>query len=165
MLSHTFHVVEVDYICLLPATRLVVQRTKRVDESQDLLLAMLEDLTSGTEEEKQSFMKSCVETLNQFSDSDLITPIFVFERLCNIIHPVSSSGGVEAVIHTWIVSFYRRTMMLVSFSCPWRRTLSRKSSYKAGCRAILTHQPHLVWDLSCEMSRTRSAQVCWVKGH
>ena len=67
----------------------MVQRTKRVDESQDLLLEMLEDLTSGTEEEKQSFMKSCVETLNQFSDSDLITPIFVFERLCNIIHPVS----------------------------------------------------------------------------
>ncbi len=49
------------------SSRLVVQRTKRVDESQDLLLEMLEDLTSGTEEEKQSFMKSCVETLNQLN--------------------------------------------------------------------------------------------------
>ena len=70
---------------------LVVQRTKRVDESRDLLLAMLEDLTSGTEEERQAFMASCVETLNHFKQVDLITPIFVFEQLCNIIRPVSNT--------------------------------------------------------------------------
>lgn len=69
--------------------RLVIQRTKRIDESQELLLDMLEDLTSGTEEERQEFMASCVETLKKFKMTDLITPIFVFERLCNIIHPVS----------------------------------------------------------------------------
>ena len=56
---------------------------------------MLEDLTSGTEKERQEFMASCVETLKKFKMTDLITPIFVFERLCNIIHPVSIS------IHLW----------------------------------------------------------------
>ena len=69
--------------------RLVIQRTKRIDESQELLLEMLEDLTSGTEKERQEFMASCVETLKKFKMTDLITPIFVFERLCNIIHRVS----------------------------------------------------------------------------
>lgn len=60
-----------------------------MDDSQGLLLEMLEDLTSGTEEERTAFMASCVEILNRFKQVDLITPIFVFERLCNIIHPVS----------------------------------------------------------------------------
>jgi E3 ubiquitin-protein ligase UBR4 len=63
-----------------------------VDDSQGLLLAMLEDLTSGTEEERKAFMVSCVEILDRFKQVDLITPIFVFERLCNIIHPVSRSA-------------------------------------------------------------------------
>ena len=70
-----------------------MQRTKRVDDSQQLLLEMLEDLTSGTEEERKAFMASCVEILDKFKQGDLITPIFVFERVCNIIHPVSSEGG------------------------------------------------------------------------
>ena len=73
--------------CLL--SRLVIQRTKRIDDSQELLLAMLEDLTSGTELERQEFMASCVEILQRFSKRDMITPIFVYERLCSIIHPVS----------------------------------------------------------------------------
>ena len=68
-----------------------MQRTKRVDDTQDLLLEMLENLTSGTEREKQEFMTICVETLKRFKMSDVLTPIFVFERLCSIIHPVS--GG------------------------------------------------------------------------
>ncbi len=74
----------------LSLKRLVIQRTKRIDESQELLLKMLEELTSGTDQERQEFMATCVETLDRFKDSDLLTPIFVFERLCNIIHPVSS---------------------------------------------------------------------------
>ena len=77
--------------------RLVVQRTKRVDDTQDLLLEMLENLTSGTEQEKQEFMAICVETLKRFKMADVLTPIFVFERLCNIIRPVSDleDKGVE----------------------------------------------------------------------
>ncbi len=91
----------------LSLKRLVVQRTKRIDESQELLLRMLEDLTSGTEQEKEEFMATCVKTLNRFKDSDLLTPIFVFERLCSIIHPVSPVAidvcvGVEVggCVHT-----------------------------------------------------------------
>ena len=80
------------FSCLVSHTlplRLVVQRTKRIDETQQLLLDMLEDLTSGTDQERQEFMAVCVETLNNFKKSDMLTPIFVFERLCSIIHPVS----------------------------------------------------------------------------
>ena len=71
-----------------PPTRLVTQRTKRIDECQKLLLKMLEDLTSGTEDEKHDFMKVCVETLSNVPMSDMTTPIFVFEQLCSIILPV-----------------------------------------------------------------------------
>ena len=50
---------------------------------------MLETLTSGTEKEKQELMSICVDILSNYSMTDLVTPIFVFEQLCNIIHPVS----------------------------------------------------------------------------
>ena len=50
---------------------------------------MLEDLTSGTDQERQEFMAVCVDTLKRFRKNDMITPVYVFERLCNIIHPVS----------------------------------------------------------------------------
>ena len=70
--------------------RLVIQRTKRVDETQELLLSMLEDFTSGGEEERAAFMTLCVQSLNKLKRSDLVTPVFIFERLCNIIRPVSA---------------------------------------------------------------------------
>ena len=72
-----------------------------MDDSQGLLLEMLEDLTSGTDEERSAFMESCVEILGRFKQVDLITPIFVFERLCNIIHPVSGvlpNMGIRGVV-------------------------------------------------------------------
>ena len=69
--------------------RLVIQRTKRVDESQTMLLQLLEALTSGTEEERQELMAVCIEILSNYPMSDLVTPIFVFEQLSSIIHPVS----------------------------------------------------------------------------
>ena len=72
----------------------MIQRTKRVDETQELLLSMLEDLTSGAEEEKEGFMAMCVQALNKLKKSDLVTPVFIFERLCNIIRPVSSQLAV-----------------------------------------------------------------------
>lgn len=50
---------------------------------------MLEDLTSGTEDEKHDFMRVCVETLANIPMSDTVTPIFLFEQICNIILPVS----------------------------------------------------------------------------
>ena len=60
-----------------------------MDETQELLLSMLEDLTSGGEEEREAFMALCVHSLNKLKKNDLVTPVFIFERLCNIIRPVS----------------------------------------------------------------------------
>ena len=76
---------DTDELCV----RLVIQRTKRVDETQELLLSMLEDLTSGDEAERKAFMALCVQSLNKLKKSDLVTPVFIFERLCSIIRPVS----------------------------------------------------------------------------
>ena len=69
---------------------LVIQRTKRIDDTENLLLKILEDLTSGTEEEKKQFMAECVAIMEDFSTEDLVTPIFVFERFCNVILPEKS---------------------------------------------------------------------------
>ena len=59
-----------------------------MDETQELLLSMLEDLTSGGEEEREAFMALCVQSLYKLKKTDLVTPVFIFERLCNIIRPV-----------------------------------------------------------------------------
>ena len=42
---------------------------------------------SGNSDETKEFMKICLVTLQQFPAEDQLTPIFVFERLCNLIHP------------------------------------------------------------------------------
>ena len=89
------------HVLLVISNRLVTQRTKRIDECQKLLLQMLETLTSGTEEERKEFMAVCVQTLTRFPMGDMVTPIFVFEQLCNIIHPVrphlKTSGILKCV--------------------------------------------------------------------
>ena len=66
--------------------RLVVQRTKLVDESQEILLTLLHQLTSGTEE--SAFMRNCADALRQCPVNDIRTPVFIFEQLCNVIHKV-----------------------------------------------------------------------------
>ena len=71
----------------LSLRKLVVQRTKNVDDAQERLIDMLESMTSGTEEETRKFMAVCVETVKQYPPEDLRTPIFLFERLCSIIKP------------------------------------------------------------------------------
>ncbi|XP_057290056.1 E3 ubiquitin-protein ligase UBR4-like isoform X1 [Hydractinia symbiolongicarpus] len=70
--------------CYLALRKLVVQRTKLVDETQEILLALLRQLTSGTEE--SAFMKTCVDTLKKCPVNDIRTPVFIFEQLCNAIH-------------------------------------------------------------------------------
>ena len=40
----------------------------------------------GTKVETRSFMSICIETVNNFDLGDLVTPVFIFERLCNIIY-------------------------------------------------------------------------------
>ncbi|KAI5726809.1 hypothetical protein M8J76_008922 [Diaphorina citri] len=77
----------------LSLRRLVVQRTNHVDKAQEKLLELLEEMTSGTEEETKSFMSICIETVRNCSTNDIRTPVFVFERLCSIIHPEDSEVG------------------------------------------------------------------------
>lgn len=77
----------------LSLRRLVVQRTSHVDKAQEKLLELLEEMTSGTEDETKSFMSICVDTVRKCSTNDIRTPVFVFERLCSIIYPEDSEVG------------------------------------------------------------------------
>lgn len=71
----------------LSLKKLVYQRTKLVEEAQEKLLNTLEQMTSGTDAETRKFMSICIETVSNFDLDDLVTPVFIFERLCNIIYP------------------------------------------------------------------------------
>ena len=77
----------------LSLRRLVVQRTKMIDETQNSLLELLEDLTTGTEEETKAFMSVCIQTVGKYPSDDQLTPTFIFERLCSIIFPEESDTG------------------------------------------------------------------------
>jgi E3 ubiquitin-protein ligase UBR4 len=71
----------------LSLKKLVFQRIKLIEEAQEKLLNTLEQMTSGTEIETRKFMSICIDTVNNFDLDDLVTPVFIFERLCNIIYP------------------------------------------------------------------------------
>ena len=71
----------------LSLRRLVVQRTRLIDDTQEKLLELLEEMTTGTEEETKSFMAVCIETVEKHNVQDMLTPVFIFERLCSIIYP------------------------------------------------------------------------------
>ena len=75
----------------LSLRKLVVQRTKLIDETQDKLLELLEEMTTGTESETREFMAVCVETVRRYGLDDLRSPVFIFERLCSLIYPVCIS--------------------------------------------------------------------------
>ncbi|XP_074655636.1 E3 ubiquitin-protein ligase UBR4-like [Tubulanus polymorphus] len=77
----------------LSLRKLVVQRTKLIDETQDKLLDLLEDMTTGTESETREFMFICVETLQKYPLDDYRSPVFIFERLCSIIYPEENDVG------------------------------------------------------------------------
>ena len=81
----------------LSLRRLVVQRTKLVDQTQERLLELLEDMTTGTAEETRAFMAVCVDTVERHPPDDQLTPVFVFERLCNIIFPEEADTGKKKV--------------------------------------------------------------------
>ena len=38
-------------------------------------------------------MEVCVKTLDNYNKHDMVTPIFIFERLCNIIKPETEDVG------------------------------------------------------------------------
>ncbi|RMZ99744.1 E3 ubiquitin- ligase UBR4-like [Brachionus plicatilis] len=71
----------------LSLKKLLYERTKLIDEAQEKLLNTLELLTSGTEQETRHFMSICIDTVRNFDLDDLVTPVFIFERLSNIIYP------------------------------------------------------------------------------
>ena len=71
----------------LSLRKLVVQRTKVIDETQEALLELLEEMTTGNESETAAFMAVCVDAVNKCPLDDMITPVFIFERLCSIIYP------------------------------------------------------------------------------
>jgi E3 ubiquitin-protein ligase UBR4 len=73
--------------------KLVVQRTRLIDDAQEKLLEMLEEMTTGTEEETAAFMSVCIDTVRKTSVTDVKTPVFMFERLCSIIHPEENDVG------------------------------------------------------------------------
>ncbi|KAG5896473.1 hypothetical protein JTB14_005854 [Gonioctena quinquepunctata] len=77
----------------LSLRRLVVQRTRLIDDTQEKLLELLEEMTTGTEEETKAFMSICVETVERYSLQDILTPVFIFERLCSIIYPEENDVG------------------------------------------------------------------------
>ncbi|XP_033353689.1 E3 ubiquitin-protein ligase UBR4 isoform X5 [Bombus vosnesenskii] len=77
----------------LSLRRLVVQRTRLIDDTQKKLLELLEEMTTGTEEETKAFMAICVETVQKYSVEDVRTPVFIFERLCSIIYPEENDVG------------------------------------------------------------------------
>jgi hypothetical protein len=43
----------------------------------------------GTESETKEFMQVCVKTVKKYPGDDYRSPVFIFERLCSIIFPVS----------------------------------------------------------------------------
>ncbi|XP_041369615.1 E3 ubiquitin-protein ligase UBR4-like [Gigantopelta aegis] len=71
----------------LSLRKLVVQRTKLIDETQEKMLELLEELTTGTESETKEFMSVCVQTVKKYPLDDYRSPVFIFERLCSIIYP------------------------------------------------------------------------------
>lgn len=71
----------------LSLKKMVVQRTRLIDEAQEKLLEMLEEMTTGTNEETSAFMAILIETVDNTPMNDIKTPVFIFERLCSIIHP------------------------------------------------------------------------------
>ncbi|ESN92599.1 hypothetical protein HELRODRAFT_189521 [Helobdella robusta] len=76
----------------LSLKKLIVQRTKMIDEAQEKLLELLEGMTTGNESERKEFMSVCVETINKYPLQDLLSPVFIFERLCNIIVPEANDS-------------------------------------------------------------------------
>ncbi|XP_047102506.1 protein purity of essence [Schistocerca piceifrons] len=73
--------------------RLVIQRTRLIDETQEKLLEILEEITTGTEDETKEFMAICIDAVKKYSLHDMRTPVFIFERICSIIYPEDSDTG------------------------------------------------------------------------
>ena len=57
------------------------------------------------ESETKAFMAVCIETAKRYDLDDYRTPVFIFERLCSIIYPVSfppRSGSTHRLTEPYI---------------------------------------------------------------
>jgi E3 ubiquitin-protein ligase UBR4 len=77
----------------LSLKKLIIQRTKLIDEAQNKMLELLEQMTRGNEQETRQFMIICIDTIEKFQLDDMQTPLFIFERLCNLIYPEETMQG------------------------------------------------------------------------
>lgn len=73
--------------------RLLIQRTKHIDDAQSKLLETLELITTGNEKDTEEFIKTCVLTVEKYPLDDLRTPLFIFERINSIIFPEEKEVG------------------------------------------------------------------------
>ncbi len=94
--SHLLTTILDSYLTL---RKLLYKRTKYTDDAQDKLLLLLEDITCDTVEEKRKFIRICIDQVKKIElASDLVTPVFLFERLCNIIYPENLNDQKEFFI-------------------------------------------------------------------
>jgi E3 ubiquitin-protein ligase UBR4 len=77
----------------LSLKKLIIHRTKLIDEAQNKMLELLEQMTRGNEQETRQFMIICIDTIEKFQLDDMQTPLFIFERLCNLIYPEETMQG------------------------------------------------------------------------
>ena len=52
----------------------------------------------GTEAETKEFMAVCINTVAKYNPTDLRSPVFIFERLCNLIRPEESDTSEFLII-------------------------------------------------------------------
>lgn len=73
--------------------KISLQRNLSIEYAQEKLLLILENITSGNEEDITHFMTVCIEILNCSPTDDIKTKVFAFERLCSLIHQDDSDVG------------------------------------------------------------------------
>lgn len=144
--------------------RLVLQRTRLVEETQELLLQLLGDMTTGTEAETKQFMSVCVQTLRQCLSDDLVTPVFIVERLCSIIHPEEKDDA------EFLLSLDKDPQQEDFLQGNYQSLQNEFKTYiwngvnvvlfeQAVCRVIHTAVPNQDWVLWCVMWRIRSVRI------
>ena len=87
----------------LSLRRLVVQRTKLVDQTQEKMLELLEDMTSGTLEETKNFMAICVQTIDRYSLDDQVRRTQFFDikytSFCSCYLYIYLNFSVNSSVH------------------------------------------------------------------
>lgn len=73
--------------------KITLHRNVSIEYTQEKLLLILENITSGNEEDITHFMTVCIEILNCSPPDDIKTKVFAFERLCSLIHQDDSDVG------------------------------------------------------------------------